>query len=238
MVDTHCHLLPGLDDGPRRIADSIDLARALHGSGVRAAVCTPHYTRRWPTDHDDALRAHDELRAALDDADVDLETAVAAEVGTTFAVTQPLDELAKRAIGRYVVVEVFADTPAAFVETVVSHLAEADLLPVFAHPELARFVDRTPDVLDDARARGALVQVLAPGIVGFWGPQVAANAWELLEADRADLVASDAHGRRRSPTLLARAADLIELRLGGDARLDLTEHRPRELLAGAGTPTA
>jgi protein-tyrosine phosphatase len=232
MIDTHCHLLPGLDDGPRRVRHALELARELTSVGVGSVLCTPHYTRAWPTPHEAALNAHAELRRALDEAGIELETTVAAEVGTAFAVTASLEDLAERRVGRYVIVEVYADTPAPFVGTVVDRLAEANLLPVFAHPELARSLERHPEILDDARARGALVQVLAPGIVGFWGPEVAANAWDLLEADRVDLVASDAHGPRRPARHLARAAELIAERLGTGALQDLTERRPAELIAG------
>lgn len=232
MIDTHCHLLPGLDDGPRRVGHALTLARELKEAGVNSVLCTPHYTRRWAPSHQAALAAHDQLRRALDDARIELETTVAAEIGTAFAVTAPLEDLAERSVGRYVIVEVYADTPAPFVATVVDRFAEADLLPVFAHPELARSLERRPEILDDARARGALVQVLAPGIVGFWGQDVAANAWDLLEADRVDLVASDAHGPRRPPKHLARAAELIRQRLGSAALEDLTQRRPAELIAG------
>jgi protein-tyrosine phosphatase len=195
-------------------------------------LCTPHYSRTWPTPHDAALRTHRQLRAALDEAGFELQTTVAAEVSTGFAVRASLEDLAARRVGRHVVVEVYADTPVAFVRTVVDRLAEAGLVPVFAHPELARSLERHPDALDDARARGALVQVLAPGLAGFWGPEVEANAWDLLEADRVDLVASDAHGPRRPPRLLAQAAELIARRFGRGAVEDLTERRPAELIAG------
>jgi protein-tyrosine phosphatase len=232
MVDTHCHLLPGLDDGPRSTAASLELARELWSIGVRSVLCTPHYTRQWAPTHPRALEAHAALRLALDEAGLELDTTVAAEIGTVFAVTEPIEELVERKIGRYVVVEVFSDTPAQFLETVVDRLEAVELRPVFAHPELARFVDRNPEAIDDARARGALVQVLAPGIVGFWGPEVAASAWDLLDADRVDLVASDAHGRRRPARHLGQAAEEIEKRFGSDARAELTERRPAELIAG------
>jgi protein-tyrosine phosphatase len=234
MIDTHCHLLPGLDDGPRTIPDALRLARDLRTAGVRSVLCTPHYSRTWPTPHDAALEVHRQLRHALDEADLELETRVAAEVSTGFAVRASLENLAARRVGRYVIVEVYADTPAAFVRTVVDRLAQSGLNPVFAHPELARSLERHPDVLDDARARGALVQVLAPGLVGFWGPDVEANAWDLLDADRVDLVASDAHGPRRPPGLLAQAAELIARRFGHRAVEELTERRPAELIAGLG----
>lgn len=231
MVDTHCHLLPGLDDGPRSTAASLELAHELWAIGVRSVLCTPHYTRQWAPTREQAVEAHSKLRKALDEAGLALETTFAAEIGTAFAVTAPIEDLVERRIGRYLVVEIFSDTPAQFLETVLDRLEEVELHPVFAHPELARFVDRHPEVLDDARARGALIQVLAPGIVGFWGPEVAANAWDLLDADRVDLVASDAHGRRRPARHLGQAAKEIEQRFGPDARAELTERRPAELMA-------
>jgi protein-tyrosine phosphatase len=232
VVDTHCHLLPGLDDGPRTVSAATDLARDLLTAGVTSVLCTPHYTRQWPTDHDAAKQVHAHFREALETAGIELETRVSAEVGTAFALSATLEELARRSVGPYVIVEVFADTPAPYVETVVDRLAERDLLPVFAHPELARSLERHPEALDDARDRGALVQVLAPGLMGFWGPAVEANAWYLLESDRVDLVASDAHGPRRPPRHFARAAAEIARRFGHDARVELTQRRPAELISG------
>ena len=232
MIDTHCHLLPGLDDGPRNVTQALELALELVQADVTSVLCTPHYSRQWAPSRAAALAAHEQLRRALDEAGIALDTAVGAEIGTTLAVTAPLEELAERSVGPYLVVEVYADTPATYVETVVDRLSEAGLRPVFAHPELSRSLERHPEALDEARSRGALVQVLAPGIVGFWGPGVAAHAWDLLDADRVDLVASDAHGRRRPARHLARAAAMIRDRLGPRALEELTEIRPAELIAG------
>ena len=41
MIDTHCHLLPGLDDGPATITEAIQLARMMLADGVSGALCTP-----------------------------------------------------------------------------------------------------------------------------------------------------------------------------------------------------
>ena len=233
MIDTHCHLLPGLDDGPLTTREAVELARELVQAGVTSVLCTPHYSRQWAPSRAAASAAHEELRRALDELRIPLETAVAAEIGTTVAVTAPLEELVERSVGPYLVVEVYADTPAAYLGTVVDRLGEAGLRPVFAHPELSRSLERHPEVVDEARARGALVQVLAPGVVGFWGPGVEAHAWDLLEADRVDLLASDAHGRRRPARHLARAADQLRERLGPRAVEELTQLRPAELIAEA-----
>ena len=55
MIDTHCHLLPGLDDGPATLPGSLDLARALVADGVEHVVCTPHFSRRHLTDVETGL---------------------------------------------------------------------------------------------------------------------------------------------------------------------------------------
>ncbi|HZC28110.1 MAG TPA: CpsB/CapC family capsule biosynthesis tyrosine phosphatase, partial [Gaiellaceae bacterium] len=60
MIDTHCHLLPGLDDGPQRAVESVELARALARAGVQHVVCTPHVSRRYPTR---PREAHERLEA-------------------------------------------------------------------------------------------------------------------------------------------------------------------------------
>jgi len=42
MIDLHCHLLPGIDDGAKTPADALDMARAAVGNGIVRAVMTPH----------------------------------------------------------------------------------------------------------------------------------------------------------------------------------------------------
>src|SRR5262245_51643558 len=231
MIDTHCHLLPGVDDGPRTPAEAVQLARQLVECGVEAVVCTPHYSRQFPVSRDQAVAAHEALRAVLDTEGIALETLVAAELSPAFAVTASIDELTVRTLaGSYVVVEVLPDTPAPFFATVGDRLAEAGLRAIFAHPELSRAVARRPELLDEERTRGALVQVLAPGVSGRRGAQIADTAWDLLESGLVHGHGSGAIGRAGPATDLADAADLVERRLGRSERERLTEREPRRLV--------
>jgi protein-tyrosine phosphatase len=72
-------------------------------------------------------------------------------------------------------------------------------------------------------------------MVGRWGEEVQATAWALLASGRVDLVASDAHGTERRRSYLDVAARLVADRLGPHAAVELTERRPRTVLA-AGAP--
>jgi protein-tyrosine phosphatase len=210
VIDTHCHLLPELDDGPRDLAESLELARELHDAGVRAVVCTPHFNRRFPTDYDAASSQLARLREALEPAGIELELKLAAELGPNAAIETSGDELLRRAIaGRFLLVELEPSTPASFLGLCAERLAELSLVPVFAHPERCRAIQRDASTLAEARAQGGLVQVVATSLAGAWGRTVGRAAWSFVASGRADIVASDAHrpGRRALSHVLAALAE-------------------------------
>ncbi len=232
MIDTHCHLLPRLDDGPATERAALALASALAKSGVTLVVCTPHYSSRHPTDHADALRREATLVRLLEVEGVRLEIALAAEVSPERVVATDLGQLQPRSIaGRFLLVELLPDTPAVSLATISDRLADAGLVPVFAHPERCRALGRSFAALDEARNAGALVQVVATSLVGRWGDEIEAVAWRLVDTGRADVIASDAHHRGHGPAF-AQAAALVSDRLGESVRRELTERRPGLIVAG------
>jgi protein-tyrosine phosphatase len=233
VIDTHCHLLPGLDDGPRSHEESLRLARALVEDGITRVLCTPHYSGMFPTVHAEAEERHRELRALLDSQDVPLQTSLAAEVGPAAAAARPIRELSERSIsGRYILVEVLPDSVAAALHAVSERLQVHDLRPIFGHPEQCRALHRHPMLLDGLRAEGALVQVVAPSLLGRWGPEVEAASWRLVDTGRTDLLASDAHGARRRRPHLGEVAALVAERLGDSVAEELTVRKPQLVLDG------
>jgi protein-tyrosine phosphatase len=231
VIDTHCHLLPELDDGPRDLAESLELARELHGAGVRAVVCTPHFNRRFPTGHEAAGSQLARLREELEPTGIELELMLAAELGPNAAIESSEDELLRRAIaGRFLLVELEPGTPATFLGLCAERLEDLSLVPVFAHPERCRAIQRDASSLGEARSRGGLVQVVATSLAGAWGRTVGRAAWSFVASGRADVVASDAHrpGRGALPQVLAA---LVE-RVGASVAERLTETAPRRLWDG------
>jgi protein-tyrosine phosphatase len=234
LIDTHCHLLPGIDDGPKSMDGTLELARSLARSGVHSVVCTPHFSRRYPTDHLVAADALEEVRRVLDEEGVPLKLGLAAEVGSAAAVDASEGELLDRRLGeRHLLVELEPATPAGIVEVVLDRARQIELRPVFAHPERCRAVRSQPHVLDDARAEGALVQVVAQSLSGRWGDEARTVGWHLVEAGRADLLASDAHKREQAGARLRSVLEELTRRFGATALEELTETGPRKLLGPA-----
>jgi protein-tyrosine phosphatase len=233
VIDTHCHLLPGLDDGPRDTEEALALARDLVAQGVEAVACTPHWSSTFPTRQEDAIAARDGLVEALRREQVPLHLVLAAELSDVVAAMKPIEEVRDRSIaGRWVVVELVGSSLPLHIEKITIRLEAAGLGTVLAHPERCRAVQSDPGALDGARAAGALVQVVAPSLVGRAGRKVRRTAWELVESDRADLVGSDAHDTGKRRCELDAAGKLVTKELGA-ARWDrMAREAPRRLLDG------
>jgi protein-tyrosine phosphatase len=233
MIDTHCHLLPALDDGPATEAEAVALARRLSEGGVSFVLCTPHYSRRHQTSHAVAVAGLSLLKQTLTNAGIPLDAGVAAEVSPGYSVTAAVEDLAERSIAeRFLLVEVQPDSSADFFEYVEARLAGAGLTPIFAHPERCHALQRRPSLLDAGRRNGSLVQVVAPSLMGRWGRPTEAIAWRLVDSGRADLVASDAHGCDRRRFHLGEVANLIAARLGRNLATRLTQENPALVIAG------
>jgi protein-tyrosine phosphatase len=233
VIDTHCHLLAGVDDGPRTDAESLRLARKLVAEGVTTVLCTPHFSDQFATPVLAARQSHDRLRREFGVVGIELETHLAAELSVPRALNTPPSRLRVRSFGgSYLLVELVRNTPGAAVQEVCARLGSLGLVPVLGHPERCAAVQADPGLLDEAKAAGALVQVVAPSLSGRWGDDVWTAAWGLVETGVADLVASDAHRVSANSPQLAAVAELIESRCGVERRRELTELAPRRLLHG------
>ena len=203
----------------------------LVADGVEHVLCTPHYSNLFATSHRDATARFAELSAQLTSAGIPLGATLAAEIGPGFAASAPIEEVLARTIaGRFALIEVLSDTSPSALMAIRDRLAEAGVRLVLAHPERSRAVQRHPNVVDPLRADGALVQVVAPSLLGRWGSDVEVAAWRLVDTGRADLLGSDAHGATRRRPHLREVCELIESRLGEGVVAELTERGPMTVL--------
>jgi protein-tyrosine phosphatase len=215
VIDLHAHLLPGIDDGPGSLRESVAMARAAHEAGTRTLVCTPHMVGAYPTD---PRRVHEgvaRLREALAEADVPLEILPGMEIALPY-----IDGLGDEALrlasiggqGRWVLLEMpFQGWPISLPK-VLADLEMRGYRAVLAHPERADAVQRAPDRMRDLVGRGALVQLTAGSFLGDHGAAARRAAATLLSGGTAHLIASDAHsaGPWRAPGLEAGLAAAAE----------------------------
>ncbi len=204
IVDIHCHLLPGLDDGPTTLDASLDLCRVYVSEGVGTVVATPHMRHpRFPVDPQDARQAAARLRAACRELDVELEILLGADVRLTPELVADVEcgrvlTVAER--GEYMLLELPEDV-APPVRPVVFELAVRGVRPILTHPERNRILSRRAERVAELVEAGCLVQVTGAALTGEFGRGARKAAERLLKDGLVHVVASDAHsaGGRRQP---------------------------------------
>ena len=93
MIDVHCHLLPGIDDGPDTMEQALDLARLAANNGITHSVVTPHiHPGRWENSREIIRDRLEEFKEAVDNAGIPLKLGYAAEVRLGPEVLQLVDQ--------------------------------------------------------------------------------------------------------------------------------------------------
>jgi protein-tyrosine phosphatase len=195
MIDLHSHILRGIDDGARTLADSLDIARAAVTDGIVAIAGTPHVRDDWPTEAALMEERVAELRDALEAGGIPLEVVSGGEIAISRLPVLDPAELGRFALGgsRYLLVETpYYGWPLALPDLLVS-LCHQGFVPVLAHPERNAEVAANPQVLVPLVESGVLIQVTAASLDGRIGRRAFDCARLLIREELAHLLASDAH---------------------------------------------
>jgi protein-tyrosine phosphatase len=221
VIDIHCHILPGLDDGPANVDFSIAMARAAVEDGTQIIVATPHVRRDHRVDPAAIVPAVDELNARLEADRVPLRVVAGAEVGWREAGDMNAGELRAVTLGNsdYLLLECPYGKSPADIEGVVEHVRGAGLRAVLAHPERCPLFRNDLDRLAAMVDAGALTSVTAGSLGGSFGERVQDIAFEMLERGLVHDVASDAHDHLHRPPRINVALREADLALPG-----LSEH--------------
>jgi protein-tyrosine phosphatase len=229
-VDVHCHCLPGVDDGPATLEESLDLCRSLVADGVTTVIATPHQMGIYEEFNTaSSIRAvAAELRAALADAGIPLELAPGADVRIDERLPLLLEAdlvLTAADRGRHLLLElpfeVFVDP----LPTIVT-LAGRNIQTIMTHPERHRYLSGSMERIEAWVAAGAAVQITAGSLLGEFGRRARDEAWRLVHAGLVSLVAGDAHDAERRPPRMTTAIEALESELGRDAARTLCLENP------------
>lgn len=240
MIDLHCHILPGIDDGADDIPTALAMARMAVADGVHTIAATPHVSPRYPLDPGAVEEGVERLNAVFAREDVPLLVERGAELAATSLTEIDDEDLRPLALGGgdCVLVESPYVSEVAFFEQLVFDLQLRGFRPVLAHPERSPMFHRGPDRLSGLVARGALCSITAGSMAGTFGATVRKFTLALLREGLVHDVASDAHDPSRRPPGLRAGFSTLEAELPGIWRQMpwFTEECPAAILAGRPLP--
>jgi protein-tyrosine phosphatase len=220
MLDLHCHILPGVDDGAASLGEALAMARFCAQDGITHAVATPHCHRHCRLLRRDILPHVARLNDALAQAGIPLAVLPGSEVQVTDAAAYRREFEAglycHLGDGRTFTLLEFnwkeelypPDAP-----ELVAWLAARGMTPVVAHPERHRYFADDPGRLRALVGAGAWLQVTVDSLLGHHGRDPRVSGEELLRAYPEVVLATDAHNLRRCSGLSAGYAWVRE-RLG------------------------
>jgi protein-tyrosine phosphatase len=235
VIDLHCHVLAGIDDGPATFEDSLALARAAADAGTRTLVATPHVSWEYPNTAATIAALVAELNARLKRDGVALEVRTGAELAMTRIGDTDPQELERLTLGggKWLLVEPPFTVVATGLDLVIADLQQRGYHVLVAHPERCPAFQRERAMLERLVASGALGSLTAGSLDGKFGSPVRRFALELVRDGLIHNVASDAHDHRnRTPTI---AAEIERAGLGA-LREWLTEAVPAAILADGTIP--
>jgi protein-tyrosine phosphatase len=238
MIDLHCHLLPGIDDGPDTLEEALELARMAVEDGITHAVVTPHvHPGRWENTRVDIAQHCADFRIELKEHSIPLSLGFAGEVRLT-------DELMEQVanddipfygeVGGYQVM--LLEFPHGHIipgsEKLVAWLLDRNIRPLIAHPERNKQVMKEPARLLPFIEAGCWLQLTAGSLLGAFGERARQLSEQLMAQDMITVVASDGHNARARPPCLRQAYDHISEHYGEPRAQRLMQEMPAQIVAG------
>lgn len=206
--DLHCHILPGLDDGPYSLEESLQMAFMAAENNTAGLVCTPHYFPVNSYSRQELFTCYRDFYAAVHDSNIPLHLALGQEIFLDHAFLRTADMLESGELltlnrSVYPLVEVDPQISAVFACRMLDALIARGFKPILAHPERYAFICENPSILIHMHAEGILLQLNKDSLFGNFGVSAQQTAHFMLKNRLASFVSSDAHSPyQRNPQLL------------------------------------
>nr|WP_318539449.1 CpsB/CapC family capsule biosynthesis tyrosine phosphatase [Terribacillus saccharophilus] len=197
MIDIHCHILQGVDDGARTIEDSLEMAREAVGQGIHTIVATPHHrNNQFDNLGMDILARVDELNRILQGANIPLNILPGQEIRIYGELAEGISSkeiLPVNIDTPYILVELPTSTVPNYTNKLLYDIQVNGFTPIIVHPERNSELLTKPEKLYELVKSGVLTQVTAASLVGKFGKKIKSFSHEIVQANLTHFIASDAH---------------------------------------------
>ncbi len=236
MIDIHCHLLPHIDDGASDMDEAIALAKLAVKNNIKHMILTPHINiGRFDNNAQVISESVTAFKQALQQQGVDLSVSFGAEVRISADIMLMVEKGNVPFLGKWqgkdaLLLEMPHSNVPLGSDQLVKWLLKKNIIPIIAHPERNRDVQKDISVLKPFIQMGCLFQITGSSLLGDFGETCLTRAKQLLEMGVIQFIASDAHNIKRRPPMLAEALEVAKTVIGEAEANKLVYDNPAELL--------
>lgn len=235
LVDIHCHILPGVDDGADDFKESLELIKEEMSQGVDQIILTPHFRRgMFETPMEDIKLQYARLRYLVQKLNLDVELYLGCEYHTSSQMVEDLLNGRRPTLNHspYVLVEFSSQDSYVKIKNQIYDLIANNFIPIIAH------IERYPDFVKDlsqvqqCKKLGAYMQITASAVLGKTGWKMKRLCKKLIEAGLVDFIASDAHNLTNRKPDLEECASYLEKKMGSDFVYEVFVKNPERIIRG------
>lgn len=235
MFDLHSHILPGIDDGPKEMEGSLQLARLAVQEGITHVVATPHHKNGlWDNEKEQIVEHVKKLQYELDAKQIPLTIFPGQEVRIHGELLENIEANQIQFIDeqeQYLLIEFPTKSVPVYTDRLFYELMQKGVVPIIVHPERNRIFYKEPDRLKSLVEKGALAQLTAGSYTGGFGQTIQTFSRQLIEADLVHFIASDAHDAVKRPFLMRDAYEQVTNEFG-QIKVDQFQQTTQDILNG------
>ena len=201
MIDLHCHILPGVDDGPKNLDESLEMARIFKDAGYCRVVTTPHQVpgTTWMPSIEEIRNQLVELNHAIKIEGIELDVLPGMEISFDPLIPDLLEKGQLLTLGKtsWVLVETpFQQFPLGWEQVFFAILSKGYFI-LMAHPERCAQLAAGPQLMDRLIESGVYLQVNWDSFLGYHGRTALRMAHYLAESGYIQCVATDSHNPQK-----------------------------------------
>lgn len=235
LIDLHCHILPGVDDGAKDLPMALGMAQDAVKQGITHILLTPHHMDGDYTNHKvDVIRKTAAFQEALVAAKIPLTVFPGQEVHLTGDLLKALDAddiLFMDETGKYLLLELPHSGVPEYTEDMIFELMARGITPVIAHPERNHGFQENPDKLYDFVQMGCLTQLTSSSYLGVFGPNVEKLTSKIIESGMGFAFSSDAHNFKGRRFLMGEAFQKLS-KHEGERKAELFNSNAKAIING------
>lgn len=214
MIDLHCHILPGIDDGAKNIQESILIAQKAVEEGITHILATPHHhAHGWYNEKEKIVQLVKEVQTAIDSENIPLTIFPGQEVRLYGEIIEDIKKEKIQFIdqeNQYLLIEFPSANVPSYAERLFYELQAIGIVPIIVHPERNREIQKNPEILKEFIDKGALAQLTAGSYIGAYGKEAENSSKQLIESNLIHYFASDAHNTSSRPFYLKEAYNKLK----------------------------
>ncbi len=233
MIDLHCHILAGIDDGAKNSGDTLTMLKSAVEEGITVITASPHHNPEYHNERPLILEKVKEAQKIIAENQLPIQILPGQEVrayGDLIEDYQAGKLVTSADNTNYMLIEFPSNHVPGYANQLFYNMKLQGLQPILVHPERNTEIIEQPDKLYDFVNQGILTQITASSITGHFGKKIQKFSFQIMEHNLTHFIASDAHNITSRAFKMKAAFKLVENEYGLRAARNF-KHNAEEVIA-------